>query len=380
MVTGYSLDALVKEHYKAPYLVLANTQINTLYGNENVGTYPQNMNAYATVANGYPEGAQAGNLEVLLTSAGNTNNCIQRYTNFANLRVWIRSQASGSGDRTWTAWVEQVNMSMVYNAMYPVGIVVQFNKAVNPNNTFPGTAWTQITDGRAVRAATSNVAGTTPGQIGSVQGSDSSTLAVGHLPPHNHAMNHYHNIAAHSHPMPHTHGINAHTHGMNHVHTIQHDHPAVTTSGSGGHSHSVSGSTNTTGNHSHTVGGRYGGDSVGGKQRVQVDGTAQVSSTAGNHSHTVTGTAAAVGNHTHTVDIPFFSGLSGGSLNTAGTGDKHSTDGTALTTNGTNTANTSATALTTGGASVENTANTGSGSAFSVLNASHYYSFWERTA
>ncbi|MCZ8924338.1 prophage tail fiber N-terminal domain-containing protein [Escherichia albertii] len=56
--------------------------------------------------------------------------------------------------------------------------------------------------------------------------------------------------------------------------------------------------TNNTGAHTHTVGGRYGGDSVGGKQRVQVSGTNQVSSSAGAHAHTVN-----IGQHNHTVGI-----------------------------------------------------------------------------
>ncbi|QVW09057.1 long tail fiber protein [Salmonella phage Lv5cm] len=56
--------------------------------------------------------------------------------------------------------------------------------------------------------------------------------------------------------------------------------------------------TNNTGAHTHTVGGRYGGDSIGGKQRVQVSGTNQVSSSAGEHSHTVD-----IGAHNHTVGI-----------------------------------------------------------------------------
>ncbi len=56
--------------------------------------------------------------------------------------------------------------------------------------------------------------------------------------------------------------------------------------------------TNNTGAHTHTVGGRYGGDSIGGKQRVQVSGTDQVSSSAGAHAHTVD-----IGQHNHTVGI-----------------------------------------------------------------------------
>ncbi|HDR7025685.1 TPA: tail fiber protein [Escherichia coli] len=56
--------------------------------------------------------------------------------------------------------------------------------------------------------------------------------------------------------------------------------------------------TNNTGAHTHTVGGRYGGDSIWGKQRVQVSGTNQVSSSAGAHAHTVD-----IGQHNHTVGI-----------------------------------------------------------------------------
>ncbi|HFV4996698.1 TPA: phage tail protein [Escherichia coli] len=57
-------------------------------------------------------------------------------------------------------------------------------------------------------------------------------------------------------------------------------------------------STNNTGNHTHSVGGVYGGDSTGGKQRVQASGSNQISSTAGAHAHTVD-----IGQHNHTVGI-----------------------------------------------------------------------------
>ncbi|EFO2350552.1 tail fiber protein [Escherichia coli] len=57
-------------------------------------------------------------------------------------------------------------------------------------------------------------------------------------------------------------------------------------------------STNNTGNHTHSVGGVYGGDSIGGKRRVQASGSNQISSTAGAHAHTVD-----IGQHNHTVGI-----------------------------------------------------------------------------
>ncbi|EMD3747274.1 tail fiber protein [Salmonella enterica] len=57
-------------------------------------------------------------------------------------------------------------------------------------------------------------------------------------------------------------------------------------------------STNTTGNHNHSAGGIYGGDSIGGKQRVQRDGSDQWTSWSGDHTHTVY-----IGAHDHTVYI-----------------------------------------------------------------------------
>ncbi|EJX0512107.1 tail fiber protein [Salmonella enterica] len=57
-------------------------------------------------------------------------------------------------------------------------------------------------------------------------------------------------------------------------------------------------STNTTGNHNHSAGGIYGGDSIGGEQRVQRDGSDQWTSWSGDHTHTVY-----IGAHDHTVYI-----------------------------------------------------------------------------
>ncbi|EOG2910476.1 phage tail protein [Salmonella enterica] len=57
-------------------------------------------------------------------------------------------------------------------------------------------------------------------------------------------------------------------------------------------------STNTTGNHNHSAGGIYGGDSIGGKHRVQRDGSDQWTSWSGDHTHTVY-----IGAHDHTVYI-----------------------------------------------------------------------------
>ncbi|EHU3751169.1 tail fiber protein [Salmonella enterica] len=54
----------------------------------------------------------------------------------------------------------------------------------------------------------------------------------------------------------------------------------------------------TTGAHNHSAGGTYGGDSVGGKIRVQRDGNNQLTSWNGDHAHTTW-----IGPHDHTVYI-----------------------------------------------------------------------------
>lgn len=348
MAKGYSLDALVKEHYIKNSDGLGNINIDDKWGDDNVGTFPQNQASYASVENGYPAGAQAGNLEVLPTSAGNIGNCVQRYTNFDNLRMWIRSQNKGNEVRTWTPWRELINANNIYNAIYPIGIVLQFDNATNPNNTFTGTVWEQITDGRAARAATGPVAGTSDGQIGSVAGSDTANIAVTNLPGHTHEMQN------------HTHGVAAHSHTMAHTHSINHNHGGVDTNSTGGHAHSLSGNTSANGDHSHNItvceddgsGAAIADSSGGGIKRTTYTGG------AGNHSHTIGGTANPAGEHSHWVVLPNFTGTSGGS--SAG-----STGGTALTT---------------GGPSNNTTTSTGDGTALNVRNSSHYYAFWKRVA
>ncbi len=57
-------------------------------------------------------------------------------------------------------------------------------------------------------------------------------------------------------------------------------------------------SSNTTGGHNHSAGGTYGGDSIGGKIRVQHDGNDQLTSWNGDHAHTPW-----IGPHDHTVYI-----------------------------------------------------------------------------
>lgn len=349
MAKGYSLDALVNEHYMKSRVALGTSNLSTYTGMDNVGVFYQNTNSNATEANGYPLGAQAGTLEVIPTNANSVGRVTQRYTNWQDLRMWVRGQNRGAlDDLNFSNWVELINANNIYNAIYPIGIVLQFDNATNPNNTFTGTVWEQITDGRSARAATGPQAGTTAGQIGSVAGADTATIAVSNLPGHTHGMQN------------HTHGIAAHSHTMAHTHTINHDHGAVSTSTAGWHDHSLSGTANAAGEHTHPISQGDNANVPNGRVASSNSRETHVGSTngAGNHTHSISGTANANGNHTHTVDLPNFTGTSGGS--SAG--------------------NTGGTALTTGGPSNNTTTSTGDGVALNVLNSVHYYAYWKRVA
>lgn len=349
MAKGYSLDALVREQYMKSCVALSTTNLNTYTGMDNVGVFYQNTNSNASEANGYPPGAQEGTLEVIPTNANSVGRVTQRYTNWQDLRMWVRGQNKGAlDDLNFSNWVELINANNIYNAIYPIGIVLKFDNATNPNNSFTGTVWEQITDGRAARAATDHTAGTADGQIGSVVGSDTANISVTNLPGHTHGMQN------------HTHGIAAHSHTMAHTHSINHDHGGVNTNPGGEHAHSLSGNTTTNGNHSHGItvcendgSGAAIADSNGGGIKRDIN-----TYSAGNHSHSIEGTANTAGNHAHWVDLPNFEGTSGGS--SAG-----STGGTALTT---------------GGPNNNTTTSTGDGVALNVRNSSHYYAFWKRVA
>jgi hypothetical protein len=204
---------------------------------------------------------------------------------------------------------QAISDSTDLNKIYPVGIVTWFNSNVDPNTALPGLTWTYLNNGvgRTIRIAAANGS-----DVATTGGSDSVTLSVGNLPSHTHSFS---------------------------ATTSSFDYGTKTSNSTGAHTHAVSGSTNHTGAHQHSVGGRYGGDSIGGRQRVQVEGTNQISSVAGDHSHTLSGTAASAGAHAHTVGIGAHT---------------HTVSG--------------------------NTGGTGSGSAFSVTNQFYKLMAWVRTA
>nr|DAJ98456.1 MAG TPA: baseplate protein [Caudoviricetes sp.] len=173
------------------------------------------------------------------------------------------------------------------NKIYPVGMVTLFASNVNPNVAFAGTTWAYLANGqfRTIRIASS-----TGEDVGSVGGSDTKSIAVGHLPNHTHSFS-----------------------GT--VSTF--DHGTIGTSLNGWHGHSVSGSTAAAGAHNHTsfaLGWQKGWGFPAGNQNMGE--YAKPTSTNGEHAHSFSGTAAGDGNHTHTVPVGAhnhtFSGNTGG--------------------------------------------------------------------
>lgn len=348
MAKGYSLDALVNEHYMKSRTNLDTTNLDTLTGMDSVGVYYQDYDVFASTANSYPAGAQAGTLEVLPHNANKPGRVIQRYTTCGTLRCWIRSQAYDTENDAFTPWKEFINANNIYNAIYPIGIVLQFDNATNPNNMFTGTVWEQIVDGRSARAATSPEVGTTAGQIGSVVGSDTATIAVANLPGHTHGMQNHH------------HGIAAHSHTMDHNHVITHGHGEAWTSAAGGHSHTLSGTAEGAGEHSHSINQ---GDNANVRSGIVASSNSAVThvggtNAAGWHTHNISGWANGVGDHGHISYTPDFVGSSGVPSNGW-------TGGTALLTDGPNN---------------DTTTSTGDGTALNVCNSVHYYAFWKRVA
>lgn len=176
------------------------------------------------------------------------------------------------------------------NKIYPVGIVTFFASNVNPNTAFAGTTWTYLTNGnqRTIRVAQPD--GSDVGQVG---GSDSKSIAVGHLPSHTHSFS---------------------------ATTSSFDYGTKSTTGAGGHSHTFGGNTSTNGDHAHSGSGRTNFSQAGSYYATVNAGTVTSPSTntAGAHYHSFSGGTSAVGDHAHSVGIGAHSHTISG--NTGGTG------------------------------------------------------------
>lgn len=179
------------------------------------------------------------------------------------------------------------------NKIYPVGIVTFFASNVNPNTAFAGTTWTYLSNGqfRTVRIASS-----TGEDVGSVGGSDSKSITVGHLPSHTHSFS---------------------------ATTSSFDYGTKGTTGAGDHAHSFSGGTAGAGGHAHNIAVRFLNTS---QQYAYVGAAGQWANVAGNqateavgdHAHSFSGSTNTTGGHSHSVGIGAHSHTVSG--NTGGTG------------------------------------------------------------
>ncbi|HFV2212559.1 TPA: tail fiber protein [Escherichia coli] len=227
------------------------------------GLYHQPMNANTSASLKYPENL-AGTL-VVLRNAGIT----QIYYVYNTSRSYTRSQYSTGG---WTPWTPQDS--------FPVGAPIPWPSdsvptgyALMQGQTFDKAAYPLL--------AVAYPSGVIPDMRGwTIKGKPASGRAV--------LSQEQDGIKSH------THSASASSTDLGTKTTSSFDYGTKTVST---FNHGTK-TTNNTGAHTHTVGGRYGGDSIGGKQRVQVSGTNQVSSSAGAHAHTVD-----IGQHNHTVGI-----------------------------------------------------------------------------
>lgn len=348
MAKGYSFDAMAKVLYPCNYTALGPTvDLNTINSTSQVGVYYQGTSANATLAMNYPIG-MAGALEVLPAPMVSGVGAIQRYTVFLNGDTYTR----GIYGDTISVWQKMISNVDVAKAIYPIGIVVTFAVEVNPNTAFPGTTWTQIVDGRQVRAAENAAA------IGTTGGSDTAVLAEANLPAHTHTVaTHSHTIATHSHTMAqHSHTVDAHNHQMTHTHTAS---AAV----NGDHTHLIANGATQTGtgdsitlNGANHLMGAFGPAGFGFTEYALKGGSQApdrgVTNNTGAHGHTITVNAYAAN-----------TGTANPNTNTAGA--------TATGTGG-------PTATGTGGPSA--TGSVGSGTAVAVAGAWHKYAIWKRTA
>nr|WP_269472815.1 tail fiber protein [Salmonella enterica] len=246
-----------------------NSQSIAIGANQNLdnyktpGLYHQPLNANTSASLKYPENL-AGTL-VVLKNAGIT----QIYYVYNTSRSYTRSQYSTGG---WTSWTPQDS--------FPVGAPIPW-----PSDSVP-TGYALMlgqTFDKAVYPllAAAYPSGVIPDMRGwTIKGKPASGRAV--------LSQEQDGIKSH------THSASASSTDLGTKTTSSFDYGTKTVST---FNHGTK-TTNNTGAHTHTVGGRYGGDSIGGKQRVQVSGTNQVSSSAGAHAHTVD-----IGQHNHTVGI-----------------------------------------------------------------------------
>ena len=116
--------------------------------------------------------------------------------------VYVGTTAPTDADvDVWVDPTGSINLSALWNSIYPVGSIYMSTSSTNPKDLFTGTTWTQITDRFLVAM------GSTYTTAGGTGGASSVTLATGNLPSHRHSVSitsgiqsagHTHSTPAHS--------------------------------------------------------------------------------------------------------------------------------------------------------------------------------------
>ncbi len=203
-------------------------------------------------------------------------------------------------------WIDptgSVDLSALWNSMYPVGSIYMSVNSTSPASLFAGTTWTQITDRMLMAAGSTYTNGNTGGAA-------SVTLTTSHLPGHTHSFS----ATSGNQSANHSHSLNSHTHSI----------PALSgTAAASTHTHLVTSRTTTyaSGMQSAWRCLSWPGTSSDYAQNVWTNnGTAD-----GSHTHSVTTTASTTGassgstgnnsaNHTHSVSGTTGSAGSGSSF------------------------------------------------------------------
>lgn len=194
------------------------------------------------------------------------------------------------------------------NKIYPVGIVTWFNSNVDPNTALPGLTWTYLNNGvgRTIRIAAANGS-----DVATTGGSDSVTLAVGNLPSHTHSFS--------ATTSSFDYGTKSTNSTGGHAHTV-----SGTTSDAGNHAHHLGLLLVNGGDalYGYTTVGNSLPRTLDWLDRR--DDKFPNTNTTGNHTHTWSGTTSGAGGHSHSVGIGAHSHTVSGNTGSTGSGSAFS--------------------------------------------------------
>lgn len=239
--------------------IIANTYLpltgGTVTGTLNVPTQATTDNSTKVANTAFVQSAVSKLVNSAPATLDTLNELANALGNDPNFATTVTKMISQKADKTV--------VDNIVNVMYPVGIIVEFAKDVDPNATWVGTTWERMSSGRVLVSSGTSSSGTTY-TLGKTGGEESHKLTTDEMPTHNHAS---------------------------------------TTSSEGGHTHT--GTTDTNGNHTHTLHKGSGGSGGAYFSQGQVyggnSGTVTPPEVAGNHSHTLT--TSSDGTHTHAITV-----------------------------------------------------------------------------